>query len=171
MGECETRTQEALVAALRARPRTPYRAGQCVLVAKASPFSSLLRRDQPQPGKVGALASRVPCDQYHAFHHRVGPDEEVGERGALVSAGPPIPKERCASQECGLPGDWEPGESAGWQGLLYVLDPLETYGHLGVDHWIHGQNGGLGALGQGSSGPGVPDRILCQDVQQHAGIH
>src|SRR5665648_950282 len=26
MGECETRTQEALVAALRARPRTPYRA-------------------------------------------------------------------------------------------------------------------------------------------------
>src|SRR5450759_2958434 len=29
-------------AALRARPRTPYRAGQCVLVAKDSLFSSLL---------------------------------------------------------------------------------------------------------------------------------
>ena len=43
MGECETRTQEALVAALRARPRTPYRAAQCVLGAKASLFSSLLR--------------------------------------------------------------------------------------------------------------------------------
>jgi hypothetical protein len=42
MGERETRTQEALVAALRARPRTPYRAGQCVLGAKASIFSSLL---------------------------------------------------------------------------------------------------------------------------------
>jgi len=44
MGERERRTQEALVAALRARPRTPYRAGQCVLVAKASLFSSLLGR-------------------------------------------------------------------------------------------------------------------------------
>jgi len=42
MGECETRTQGALVAALRARPRTPYRAVQCVLGAKASLFSSLL---------------------------------------------------------------------------------------------------------------------------------
>ena len=39
MGTRETRTQEALVAA---RPRTPYRAGQCVLVAKASVFNSLL---------------------------------------------------------------------------------------------------------------------------------
>ena len=42
MGEGETRTQEALVAALRARPRTPYRAVQCVLGAKASILSSLL---------------------------------------------------------------------------------------------------------------------------------
>jgi len=41
MGRRETRTQEALVAALRARPRTPYRAGQCVLVAKASILNSL----------------------------------------------------------------------------------------------------------------------------------
>ena len=42
MGKRETRTQEALVAALRARPRTPYRAGQCVLVAEASVVNSLL---------------------------------------------------------------------------------------------------------------------------------
>jgi hypothetical protein len=42
MGERETRTQGALVAALRARPRTPYRAVQCVMVAKASIFNSLL---------------------------------------------------------------------------------------------------------------------------------
>jgi hypothetical protein len=41
MGERETRTQEALVAALRARPRTQYRAVQCVLGAKASVFNSL----------------------------------------------------------------------------------------------------------------------------------
>ena len=41
MGECETRTQEVLVAALRARPRTLYRAVQCVLEAKASIFNSL----------------------------------------------------------------------------------------------------------------------------------
>ena len=41
MVDWETRTQEALVAALRARPRTPYRAGQCVLVAKASILNSL----------------------------------------------------------------------------------------------------------------------------------
>src|SRR5450756_2216453 len=44
MGRRETRTQEALVAALRARPRTPYRAAQCVLGAKASFFSSLRGR-------------------------------------------------------------------------------------------------------------------------------
>ena len=37
----ERRTQEALVAALRARPRTHYRAGQRGLVAEASFFSSL----------------------------------------------------------------------------------------------------------------------------------
>jgi hypothetical protein len=47
MGKCETRTQEALVAALRARPRTPYRAGQCALGAKASIFNSLLGTGSP----------------------------------------------------------------------------------------------------------------------------
>jgi hypothetical protein len=44
MGEREKRTQEALVAAVRARPRTLYRAGQRVLVAKASLFSSFQAR-------------------------------------------------------------------------------------------------------------------------------
>jgi len=34
-------------AALRARPRTPYRAGRCVLVAKASILNSLLGTDSP----------------------------------------------------------------------------------------------------------------------------
>jgi hypothetical protein len=53
MGECETRTQEALVAALRARPRTPYRAGQCVLVAKASVLNSLL--EQPAESRHQSL--------------------------------------------------------------------------------------------------------------------
>jgi hypothetical protein len=52
MGKRETRTQEALVAALRARPRTPYRADQCVLVAKASFFSSL-------PGGQGGEHGRI----------------------------------------------------------------------------------------------------------------
>ena len=42
MGERETRTRGAIVAALRSRPRTPYRAVQCVLGAKASIFNSLL---------------------------------------------------------------------------------------------------------------------------------
>jgi hypothetical protein len=41
MGECERRTQEALIAALFARPRTHYRAAQCVPGAGASFFSSL----------------------------------------------------------------------------------------------------------------------------------
>ncbi len=54
MGERETGTQGALVAALRARPRTPYRAGQCVLVAKASIFNSLL---EPE-------ARSVPCSTF-----------------------------------------------------------------------------------------------------------
>jgi hypothetical protein len=49
MGKRETRTQEALVAALRARPRTPYRADQCVLGAKASIFSSPLGRNTGMP--------------------------------------------------------------------------------------------------------------------------
>ena len=44
MGASETRTQGALVAVLRVRPRTPYRAVQCVLGAKASIFNSLLNR-------------------------------------------------------------------------------------------------------------------------------
>ncbi len=42
MAECERRTQEVRIAALFARPRTCYRAGQCVLAAVASFFSSLL---------------------------------------------------------------------------------------------------------------------------------
>jgi len=37
--------QDAVVVVLRARPRTPHRAGQCVLVAKASIFNSLLQPD------------------------------------------------------------------------------------------------------------------------------
>ncbi len=53
MGEREARTQEALVAALRARPRTPYRAGQCVLVAKASFFSSLLAPETERASELG----------------------------------------------------------------------------------------------------------------------
>ena len=46
MGKPERRTQGAFVAALRARPRTPYRAGQCVLAAEAS-FVSSLRTCRP----------------------------------------------------------------------------------------------------------------------------
>ena len=42
MGECERRTQGALIAALFVRPRTYYRAAQCVLRAGVSFFSSLL---------------------------------------------------------------------------------------------------------------------------------
>ena len=42
MAECETRTEEARIAALFARPMTQYRAGQCALAAKALFFSSLL---------------------------------------------------------------------------------------------------------------------------------
>jgi len=57
MGKRETRTQEALVAALRARPRTPYRAGQCVLEAKASIFNSLL---EPS-GKLHGRKHREPA--------------------------------------------------------------------------------------------------------------
>ena len=53
MGTRETRTQEALVAALRARPRTPYRAVQCLLVAKASIFNSLLGPLSDPSCKVG----------------------------------------------------------------------------------------------------------------------
>ena len=43
----EARTQGALVAALRVRPRTPYRAVQYALGAKASILSSLLDRASP----------------------------------------------------------------------------------------------------------------------------
>jgi uncharacterized membrane protein len=41
---CETRTQGARIAALFVRPRTQYRAGQRVLAAVVSLFSSLLAR-------------------------------------------------------------------------------------------------------------------------------
>ena len=54
MGECETRTQEALVAALRARPRTLYRAAQRALGAKASLFSSLLERGRSEQVRAAA---------------------------------------------------------------------------------------------------------------------
>jgi hypothetical protein len=40
MDGCAARTQGALVAALRARPRTRHRAVQCVLAAKASILNS-----------------------------------------------------------------------------------------------------------------------------------
>gem|GEM_PF-2304745 len=50
MGERETRTRGALVAALRARPRTPYRAVQCVLAAKASIFNSLIDQSSARNG-------------------------------------------------------------------------------------------------------------------------
>jgi hypothetical protein len=42
MGRCERRTQGARIAALLARPRTYYRAAQCVFAAETSFFSSLL---------------------------------------------------------------------------------------------------------------------------------
>ena len=68
MGKCETRTQEALVAALRGRPRTPYRAAQCVLGAKASLFSSLLERDATADGRLRAMSARDhTCDPAVVF--------------------------------------------------------------------------------------------------------
>jgi len=42
MAQCERRTQEVRIAALFARPRTCYRAGECVLGAGASFFRCLL---------------------------------------------------------------------------------------------------------------------------------
>ena len=81
MGTRETRTQGALVAALRARPRTPCRAGQCVLVAKASILNSL-----PGAATTGSAQSRVRspgaavgCDALPAF--RIVPPARPGCRG------------------------------------------------------------------------------------------
>ena len=48
MGERETRTQGALVAALRARLRTTHGAAQCAPAAEISFFNSLLRRPTPR---------------------------------------------------------------------------------------------------------------------------
>ena len=62
MGKRETRTQEALVAALRARPRTPCRAGQCVLVAKASIFNSLIG-SRTRPFRCGDAWTLLECGQ------------------------------------------------------------------------------------------------------------
>jgi hypothetical protein len=62
MGVSETRTQGALVAALRARPRTPYRAVQCVLVAKASIFNSLLEGNRNGGRMAEDLRHRLASD-------------------------------------------------------------------------------------------------------------
>jgi hypothetical protein len=51
MGEREGRRREARIAALSVRPRTYYRAVQCILAAGASFFSSLLA-----PAALGDLA-------------------------------------------------------------------------------------------------------------------
>jgi hypothetical protein len=58
MDKRERRTQEALVAALRARPRTTYRAGQCGLVAEASSFSSLLAVSRFRCGLLQAATTK-----------------------------------------------------------------------------------------------------------------
>ena len=50
MGTRERRTQEARIAALFARPRTCYRAAQCVLMAGALFFSSLLGHESTRIG-------------------------------------------------------------------------------------------------------------------------
>jgi len=57
IGERESRTQGASVAALRACPRTNYRAAQCVLMAVASSFGSLLA--------LPLLVTRVLADDQH----------------------------------------------------------------------------------------------------------
>ena len=81
MVECETRTQEALVAALRARPRTPYCAGQCILVAKASFFNSLLDR-------VSTMAlehSRVRAGEHRSVVHPLRRTfQDLGKNGGGI---------------------------------------------------------------------------------------
>ncbi len=69
MGKRETRTQEALVAALRARPRTPYRTVQCVLGAKASIFSSLTGSVVPGRGAEDGDCVEPPRAARHLYVH------------------------------------------------------------------------------------------------------
>ena len=59
MGECERRTEEARIAALFARPRTHYRAVQCVLLSGTSSFSSLLASPDASDGLSGLLGGRA----------------------------------------------------------------------------------------------------------------
>ncbi len=81
MGERERRTQEAFVAALRARPRTSYRAGQCVLVAEASLFSSLLGPHQHTGTAPLRTTSSVTEPHQYVPHLAVavsGHDDKIG---------------------------------------------------------------------------------------------
>jgi hypothetical protein len=52
LGMREARTQEALVAALRVRPRTAHRAAQCSRVAEVSSFSRLVEHQWCGRGAV-----------------------------------------------------------------------------------------------------------------------
>ena len=59
MGARERRTQEARIAALFARPRTCYRAAQCVLGAGALFFSSLLMLQMNRCAEASGLGARA----------------------------------------------------------------------------------------------------------------
>jgi hypothetical protein len=119
MGMRETRTQEARrtrsgaaevscwsefqQAALRARPRTPYRAGQCVLVAKASIFNSLPGADQLLEHGVLSLVDgghASASDETRYFFgdddggtFKIAPEEAQGllDRWGIRSRWPAIP--------------------------------------------------------------------------------
>ncbi|OFV82948.1 MAG: hypothetical protein A2W26_10530, partial [Acidobacteria bacterium RBG_16_64_8] len=98
MAECETRTEEARIAALFARPMTQYRAGQCALAAKALFFSSLLGPG-PRPILLGPSAFVLWPRRHLGLHRRedwVHPDGmadcllglDAGSRGVRCSVVP-----------------------------------------------------------------------------------
>ena len=95
-GTCETRTQGALVAALRARPRTPYRAGHCALAAAASFFGSLLacrRRIAGAPAPSATAGHLPPPDTCPATVRR----GTGARRDGTLPAVPPYLAARCGA--------------------------------------------------------------------------
>ena len=129
-----------------------------------------LRSDDLDPRKVRAVARGIAGEKDQAGDRGMGADVEVRQGGSTPAAALPIADEALPSEEARLPRQGESQEVLLREGVLEILDPLESDRNLGIDERIDREGGSLGAFGEGLLRPGGPFRVLREDVEQDVAV-
>src|SRR5215468_1546591 len=100
----------------------------------------------------------------------MGSDKEIRQRRSFRSAPAPISKKRLPCKKGGLIGNRLSFEQGFRQRVIEVLNSRIVNRNLGIDNRVDNQTKAITYAFYRRCRPGVPSRVLCQDIEQDVAV-